>query len=159
MLKNPRQSGILLRKLSRLKRFKRETERLSKNLKPDPKFIEKSIRLIDDDIEKLEAAFQRFSLARNHAVLPSVPDLSQIGQDLVNSRIALGWTQEEVATQFGVTRQQITRYEAHCYAQASFGLVQKISAEFRKELDELQEFYASKLGINAEPQAHLSEIT
>jgi transcriptional regulator with XRE-family HTH domain len=49
-----------------------------------------------------------------------------IPTSLICARIALGWTQKELAKRLGTTEQQIQKYEATEYESASFRKISEI---------------------------------
>jgi HTH-type transcriptional regulator/antitoxin HigA len=75
------------------------------------------------DIERELAQYDR--IARGDAELCG--SLDDLGGLLTHARIARGWTQQQLGERLGVSRQQIHRYEASAYAQASLSTVRFVA--------------------------------
>ncbi len=60
--------------------------------------------------------------------LQAVADIPKL---LIMARIAMGLTQRELAERIGVKEQQIQRYEATDYAQASLARIREVAAAYR----------------------------
>lgn len=54
---------------------------------------------------------------------------------LIQSRIAKGWDQEELATRLGMAKQQIQRYEQNGYAQATVSVLSRVAAVLAGQAD------------------------
>ena len=54
--------------------------------------------------------------------------LEELGQALVKGRVAMGWTQMQLARALGMPKQQVQRYEATEYTSASLGRMARVAA-------------------------------
>jgi ribosome-binding protein aMBF1 (putative translation factor) len=55
-----------------------------------------------------------------------------VPSNLIRARIALGWTQKDLADKLGTTEQQIQKYEATDYESASFKRVMEIATVLKE---------------------------
>src|SRR6266511_1770361 len=83
--------------------------------------VASELELLREEIKKYE------KLRRKKAVPPRLKFISELPDTLVKARIASGLTQAALAKKLGLKPQQIQRYEATNYAQASLARIQQIA--------------------------------
>ena len=99
-----------------------------------PVIAEASIRGLNSQIEELSAEISEYEdLRSGRTPAPDLSDLANLHTKLVQSRIALGLTQADLASRLGVAEQQIQRYEATEYAGASLSRLREIAQALRPD--------------------------
>ncbi len=119
--------------LARWKQLRSRTQSMLKTYfdKSGPKKIteiDSIISLIELELSEFNSCFRSESLNLGTAVA--------LGENLVRARLTLGWTQNELASQSGFTRQQISKYELNNYAQTKLSSVAFLAAIMQIELTE-----------------------
>jgi HTH-type transcriptional regulator/antitoxin HigA len=77
-----------------------------------------------NQIESLRAEAEEYMALRSGARRPRPPEsFRDVARFLIQTRIARGWTQQELAEHCGLKEQQIQRYEASDYEQASLARI------------------------------------
>lgn len=118
MIKNDLQYRV---KKSALKRFRQtleDHERLIADQEPWVKELHRSN--VVSEIQQIEAEIEEYERIKsgNYAA-PPLDVVAQIPVMLIQRRIALGWTQEDLARRLGVKPQQVQTDEATNYASAN----------------------------------------
>lgn len=92
---------------------------------------EKAIRTIMEEMEQDVREFEQLRAGKFKSVALNMIDVLPL--DLIRARIALGWTQKELAQRLGTSEQQIQKYEQTDYQSASLGRIAEIVGLFRAE--------------------------
>ncbi len=93
-----------------------------------PRLIRAQKETVASELELLREEIKKYEkLRRKKAVVPRLEFISQLPETLVKARIASGLTQAALAKKLGLKPQQIQRYEATNYAQASLARIQQIA--------------------------------
>jgi ribosome-binding protein aMBF1 (putative translation factor) len=134
MIRNEREYKITK---SSIAKFKRSLAQIDKRKLTTPQswggaLSEQAIRTIvgelEEDVRQYEqlknGMFSEVSMSELVAALPV---------NLIRARIAVGWTQKDLAKKLGTSEQQIQKYEATDYQSASLGRITEIAALFREE--------------------------
>jgi HTH-type transcriptional regulator/antitoxin HigA len=83
-----------------------------------------------EQIDQLQAQLDQYEKLKSGKI--KVPDpvaaVSSTALILIQSRIAKGWDQEELAMRLGMKKQQIQRYEQNNYGQATLTVLSRIAA-------------------------------
>jgi len=116
MIKNKRQYNVTKKQIEKLKTAIEVAHQTTVQMPAE--IFNAMIAGIQSQIEDMEqeiGEYEKLSKTRN---LP-IDDFSQIGQMLIQARIAKGLTQTELAEKCGLKSQQIQRYEETSYISAS----------------------------------------
>jgi|SRR5262245_12974474 len=94
-----------------------------------PRLIRAQKETVASELELLREEIKKYEkLRRKKAVAPRrLKFISELPETLVKARIASGLTQAALAKKLGLKAQQIQRYEATNYAQASLARIQQIA--------------------------------
>jgi ribosome-binding protein aMBF1 (putative translation factor) len=93
-----------------------------------PRLIRAQKETVASELELLREEIKKYEkLRRKKAVAPRLKFISKLPETLVKARIASGLTQAALAKKLGLKPQQIQRYEATNYAQASLARIQQIA--------------------------------
>ena len=93
-----------------------------------PRLIRAQKETVASELELLREEIKKYAkLRRKKAVHPQLKFISELPDMLVKARIASGLTQAALAKKLGLKPQQIQRYEATSYAQASLARIQQIA--------------------------------
>lgn len=93
-----------------------------------PRLIRAQKETVASELELLLEEIKEYEkLRRKKAVAPRLKFISELPETLVKARIASGLTQAALAKKLGLKPQQIQRYEATNYAQASLARIQQIA--------------------------------
>jgi ribosome-binding protein aMBF1 (putative translation factor) len=127
MIKNEREYKITKASLSK---FEQALSVLSKHQDKTPKDLAK-LKLQEaatkSMISDLREQIQEYEeLRAGRFDLGALDMVEAIPSSLICARIALGWTQRELAKRLGTTEQQIQKYEATDYESASFRKISEI---------------------------------
>jgi len=93
-----------------------------------------------EEYEKLKSGFVKISEANSIEELPEL---------LIKARIVQGLTQEDLASKLGMKAQQIQRYEADLYLNASFKRLLEIADSLNVQLKNAAEFVVNDSKVNA----------
>lgn len=78
-------------------------------------------------LNELKSQIQEYELLKTgNFDLANLDSVDAIPSCLIRARIAVGWTQKELATRLGTTEQQIQKYEATNYESASLRKISQI---------------------------------
>jgi predicted transcriptional regulator len=138
MIKNDREYRITQ---SRVSRFKQALEYLAEARKKkslDAATIDLQESATKSILQSLETELRDYVELKEGASKSQFRELlNQTGAlslGLIRARIALNWTQKELAARVGTSEQQIQRYEASDYESASLGTIKKISSVMSEQL-------------------------
>ena len=93
-----------------------------------PRLIRAQKETVASELEVLREEIRKYEkLRRKKAGLTRLKVISELPEALVQARIAAGLTQAALARKPGLKPQQIQRYEATHYAQASLARIQQIA--------------------------------
>jgi ribosome-binding protein aMBF1 (putative translation factor) len=93
-----------------------------------PRLIRAQKETVASELELLRGEIKKYEkLRRKKVVAPRLKFISELPETLVKARIASGLTQAALAKKLGLKPQQIQRYEATNYAQASLARIQQIA--------------------------------
>lgn len=93
-----------------------------------PRLIRAQKETVASELELLLEEIKEYEKLRGKkAVAPRLKFISELPETLVKARIASGLTQAALAKKLGLKPQQIQRYEATNYAQASLARIQQIA--------------------------------
>jgi HTH-type transcriptional regulator / antitoxin HipB len=93
-----------------------------------PRLIRAQKETVASELELLREEIKKYEkLRRKKTVVPRLKFISELPETLVKARIASGLTQAALAKKLGLKPQQIQRYEATNYAQASLARIQQIA--------------------------------
>lgn len=123
MIANARQYAIAERKMKRCVSLRRK---LMQGLPTalNQAQAQQEIDILQRQAELITGQMKDYVALRTGRVIP--PDLSEISNlphNLINARIALGWSQQEFARQSGVVPSQVHRWESTYYATVSLSKV------------------------------------
>ncbi len=94
-----------------------------------PRLIRAQKEVVASELEVLREEIKRFEkLRRKKSSLTRLKIISELPDALVEARIASGLTQAALARKLGLKPQQIQRYEASNYAQASLARIRQIAS-------------------------------
>lgn len=93
-----------------------------------PRLIRAQKETVASELEVLRAEIKKYEqLRRKKGGLSRLKIIAELPEALVQGRIAAGLTQAGLAEKLGLKPQQIQRYEATNYAQASLARIQQIA--------------------------------
>ncbi len=93
-----------------------------------PRLIRAQKETVASELEVLRAEIKAYEkLRRKKTGLNRLELVAELPELLIEARIAAGLTQSALADELGVKPQQIQRYEATSYAQASLARIQAIA--------------------------------
>jgi len=126
MIKNDRQYQLAR---SNLKKFQETLDRYDKLTKGEPAWARKLHKTtIAAEVKTLQAELADYEALRfGNTPMPQLGIIQDIPNLLIKRRIALGWTQEDLAKRLGVQPQQVQNDEATDYSSASFARLAKIA--------------------------------
>lgn len=130
MIKNERQYRISKASLARFEQSLKQLKAQPPQPKVHPRLQQAQLDAMQSEIEVLREQITTFEQLRqgqkplevNLGVLEALP------RALVQARIAAGLTQKDLAMKLGLKEQQVQRYEATDYAQASLRRVREVVA-------------------------------
>lgn len=83
---------------------------------------------IAGEVKELKAKIEEYEALRfGTAPVPQLLVLKDIPRMLIQRRVGLGWTQEDLANRLGVRPQQVQHDEANNYASASLARLTKVA--------------------------------
>jgi len=93
-----------------------------------PRLIRAQKETVASELEALREEIKKYEKLRRKKVgVGQLKFISELPETLVKARIASGLTQAALAKKLGLKPQQIQRYEATNYAQASLARIQQIA--------------------------------
>jgi len=134
MIKNEREYKITKASVARFKRSLTDIAKLKKDKKYDSaklKLQEQAMSSIMKDLQQQVREFEQLRTAKFSS--NSFDYIEAIPRNLIRARVALGWTQKELANRLGTTEQQIQKYESTEYESASLGRILKITTILKEE--------------------------
>jgi HTH-type transcriptional regulator/antitoxin HigA len=130
MIKNELQYGVTKSQIKQLKDsivFLENFEGDGELPKPNPEELELGISHIESEISILEEEIEEYLKIKNGEKTPAFPqNISEIGDFVIQLRIAANLTQAELARLVHTKTQVIQRYEATDYATVSIARVNQI---------------------------------
>ena len=122
MITNERQYRITRNQASKFELAIREfDEESTRRKRVDPKTLEAERDALKSQLESLNEELSEYEqLKEGHTSLILTDSLERLPTGLIQARIAGGLTQRALAQKLGLKEQQIQKYEAECYATASF---------------------------------------
>ena len=122
MITNERQYRITRKQASKFELAIREFDHEStRRKKVDPKMLEAERDALRSQLESLNEELSEYErLKAGDTSLILTDSLERLPTGLIQARIAGGLTQRALAQKLGLKEQQIQKYEAECYATASF---------------------------------------
>lgn len=132
MIKNEREYKITKASLKKLEDALAHIQILRKDSKHDAaklKVQELATKSMVSDLQDQIAEYEKLKKGKfSSAALNSVEG---VPTNLIRARIALGWTQKDLAERLGTSEQQIQKYEATDYESASFKKIVEIATILR----------------------------
>jgi len=126
MIYNERQFKISAAALNKLLDAKTDFEASARD--DEPWIVDAQLRAMDSQIEDLEQQVTEYRLLREGKIAHSeCNDLAELPRILISARIAKGLSQKDLATELGMTQQQVQRYEATDYMSASLSRLIEVS--------------------------------
>ena len=123
MIKNEHQYHVTLREIERFEDALAALESRPEDRSP-PALRKARATALRGQLETLRAEAEEYADLRSGRRKPRPPEsFTDVARFLIQTRIARGWTQQELAAQCGLKEQQIQRYEANDYEQASLGRI------------------------------------
>ncbi len=109
---------------------------------------------IEEQIDQLQQQIDEYEKLKEGEIEISDPvnAVSRMPLILIQSRIARGWDQEELASRLGMKKQQIQRYEQNNYAQATMSVLSRVAAVLAGKSDPASQ-PASKQEKSRSPKA------
>ena len=136
MIKNERQYKITKSQLSKLE----AALPISPTQNLPPKLRKAAVAGIQSQIDDLRAELQEYdALKSNQIDQLHLLSLTGLGELLVKTRIARGYTQAQLASKLNLKHQQIQKYEASGYASASLhrisDIMQALNIDIRAQIE------------------------
>ncbi|MCK4745976.1 MAG: helix-turn-helix transcriptional regulator [Bacteroidales bacterium] len=118
MIKNNKQQRNIQERMIQITNALDELEKQKENI--DANLFELNKNALESQLEDLQKELLLFdSLKSGKLKKISIESFAEIYRILISFRIALGWTQRDLASRIGVKEQQIQRYESTDYQSAS----------------------------------------
>ncbi len=126
MIYNERQFKISAAELKKLQDAKGAFEASDHN--EELWIVDAQLRALDSQIEDLEQQISEYRLLKDGKVVHSeCNDLAELPRILISARISKGLSQKDLASELGMTQQQVQRYEATDYMSASLSRLIEVS--------------------------------
>jgi ribosome-binding protein aMBF1 (putative translation factor) len=132
MIKNEREYKITKSFLCKYNAELADIAELRRKRAYDPaklKVVQDAVKSKRDEYKELVDEYER--LRRGKFDMGALDAVEAIPSNLIRARIALGWTQKELARRLGTSEQQIQKYEATDYESASFKKIAEIANVLR----------------------------
>jgi ribosome-binding protein aMBF1 (putative translation factor) len=110
-----------------LKRFSIALKEYQPSPKLHPKLAVAQREAFQGQIDSLKAELDEFEQLKQNALSLDTEPLENIAEKLIQARVARGFTQAELAAKLKMKTQQIQRYEASKYANASLTRVLEVA--------------------------------
>jgi len=128
MITNERQYKISRKELAKFDQSIESARSAGPRPGVHPKVHEAMVAGLESQAEELRADIRRYEALRDGEISEaSIADLAEVGQALIEARIAARLTQRALAQRLGIDEQQIQRLEAGRYESASLGRLGKIA--------------------------------
>ena len=127
MIKNEREYKITRASVKRFEKSLVHITTLMKDSKIEPaklKLQEAANKSILAELRKQLVEYDQLKISKFQ--LSKFDEVETLPNNLVKARIALGWTQKDLANRLKTTEQQIQKYEASNYKSASLGRIIEI---------------------------------
>jgi DNA-binding XRE family transcriptional regulator len=143
MIRNDQERATSRKKLAAWRGLQHNIVRMVRDWEiQDPELL----LLIDSRVQTLNADLNRYELLRWGQASGSGPDssdsvdpfrliqlLPSVGSALIESRLALGWTQSDFARAARLTVQQISKYEKDGYSKITLARAQELAKVLQQE--------------------------
>lgn len=129
MIKNERQYYVAKAQLAKFHEAFEAAQIAAAN-EPDahPALIKARLEAIESQIDTYDRELREYIELRDHLVTsPSLAFVAVIAENVIKARIGAGLTQKGLADRLGLPEQQIQRYEAGDYEQASLARLIEIA--------------------------------
>jgi len=129
MIKNEREYKITKASLKKLEDALTHLQKLRKKGSSDSaklKLQETATKSVMEDLKGQIGEYEQLKKGRFEATALEI--VETVPTNLIRARIALGWTQKDLAARLGTTEQQIQKYEATDYKSASFKKIVEIAS-------------------------------
>jgi HTH-type transcriptional regulator/antitoxin HigA len=124
VIKNEHQYHVTQREIERFEDALAALESRPEDRRSPPALRKARATALRGQIETLRAEAEEYADLRSGRRKPRPPEsFTDVARFLIQTRIARGWTQQELAAHCGLKEQQIQRYEANDYEQASLGRI------------------------------------
>ena|ERR1700722_3054855 len=133
-VKGDRQYAQCLKEQKKLIAFKKRLEKLAETSHVD---ASPEIALVGSRIESLSRDLERYRLLNcsfGTAKFPALEDITNLATSLRDARIAVRWSQTQLAEQLELTPQQINRYEKTAYTAITLPKAIAIGIVLEREL-------------------------
>jgi ribosome-binding protein aMBF1 (putative translation factor) len=134
MIKNEREYKITKASVKRFEKSLVHITTLTKDSKIEPaklKLQEAANKSILAELRKQLIEYDKLKAGKFE--LSKLNELEAIPDNLIKARVALGWTQKDLAKRLKTTEQQIQKYEANNYKSASLSRIIEIIGIFKQE--------------------------
>lgn len=133
MIANERQYRITRAQAARFEAALAERASRAPNPGEHPRLRQVELDALAGQLDDLRAQLGDYDALRaGRAPAPELGCYEDLPTALIRARIAAGLTQRELAQRVGIPEQQIQRYEASEYAQASFARLREVMAALRE---------------------------
>jgi HTH-type transcriptional regulator/antitoxin HigA len=136
MISNERQYNVTRVELERLRNALRDFDDIARARDGiDPLIIAAQRDSLQSQVAELEdqlRAYEQLSSGRVRRLFPN--SVTDIGQKLIDARVAQGWSQRSLAQRLGMKEQQIQRYEKEKYRTANLNRVAEIAEALQLDL-------------------------
>src|ERR1700733_10763538 len=120
MIKNEREYKITKASLSKFETALKHIAMLQKKGTGDPKKLKLQEAAAKSMLKELNEQLEEYEqIKQGRFELSAFDTVETLPTNLVKARIALGWTQKDLAKKLGTTEQQIQKYESTEYESAS----------------------------------------
>ena len=127
MIKNLRQYRIAVKQLRSYNWLRQRISR--RPTSPlDLRSRSEDLARVDELSGRLQSEIDEFeTLCKSTTEISDIDRIAELPSQLIRARIAVGWTQQELAAKCGVRREKILRYEKDDYRLATMETVIKVS--------------------------------
>jgi ribosome-binding protein aMBF1 (putative translation factor) len=129
MIKNEREYKITKASLAKFESALKQLERLRLKGGKDAqklKLQEAAAKSMRNELQEQLDEYEQLKCGKFK--ISALDVVEAIPTNLIRARIALGWTQRDLAQRLGTTEQQIQKYEATDYESASFRKIAEIAS-------------------------------
>lgn len=128
MIKNEREYKITKASLAKFEQALALVAKLRQNSAQDSAKLKLQEDAGRSMLNELQEQIQEYEQLKSGKFdLTMLDGIDSLPSSLIRARIAVGWTQRELAKRLGTTEQQIQRYEATNYESASFRKISEIA--------------------------------
>jgi len=98
-----------------------------------------TLEALTAQIRQLETQLEQFDALHSFEQADWLTSIDKLPEQLVKTRLRLGWSQMELSRRVGINRQQIHRFERDSYANTNLSIVIKIANVLSRGLAELKQ--------------------